>query len=179
MKTDSTGSTFVHVSIRISAKLRNRLNGEAKRRHIKLNSLINAILEKYDSFDKILESAKAIPLSEAFFVEILEITSIEEIESIGKKLGAKVVRQSFASQGIEFNLDNLIESYFEPLSEYSGWYQFNWRFVGTSRKLIFTDSHGPKWTAFLRRYHAAIIRSATGAEPDVTVENGVLTFTCR
>jgi hypothetical protein len=109
----------------------------------------------------------------------LEVISTEEIETIAKKLGAKVVRQSFASRGIEFNPNNLIESYFEPLSEYSGWYQFNWRFAGTSRKLIFTHSHGPKWTAFLRLYYAAIIGSATGVEPDVTVEGYVVTFTCR
>ncbi len=180
MKTDSSDSNvFIHASVRIPAQLRNRLNREAKQRHITLNSLINSILAKYDSFDKILEGTKAIPLSGAFFGELLEITSIEEIETIAKKLGAKVVRQSFASQGIEFNLDNLIESYFEPLSEYSGWYQFNWRFAGPNRKLIFTHTHGPKWTAFMRRYYAAIIRSATGVEPDVTVEYGVLTFTCR
>jgi len=179
VKTDSADSGFVHVSIRVSAKLRNRLNREAKHRHITLNSLINSILEKYDSFDKILQGAKAIPLSEAFFAEILEITPTEEIENIAKKLGAQVVRQSFASQGIEFNLDNLIEFYFEPLSEYSGWYQFNWSSAGTSRKLIFTHSHGPKWTAFLRRYYGGVIRSATGDEPDVTVEGSVLTFTCR
>lgn len=179
MKTDSTESGFVHVSIRISARPRTRLNREAKHLHVSLNSLINAILEKYDSFDKILQGANAIPLSEAFFVEILDVTSIDEIENIAKKLAAKVVRQSFASQGIEFNLDNLIEFYFEPLSEYSGWYQFNWRSEGTSHKLIFTHSHGPKWTAFLRQYYAAVIRSATGGEPYVTVEDAVLTLTSR
>jgi hypothetical protein len=178
MKTDSTDS-FVHISIRISAKQKDRLNREAKRRHITLNSLIISVLAKYDSFEKILESTKAIPLSGALFGELLEIISIEEIETIAKKLGAKVVRQSFAAQGIEFNLDNLIEFYFEPLSEHSGWYEFNWRLVGTNCKLIFTHSHGPKWTAFLRLYYAAIIRSATGAESDVTVEDGVLTFMSR
>jgi hypothetical protein len=179
VKTDSADSGFVHVSIRVSAKLRSRLNGEARHRHITLNSLINAILEKYDSFDKILLDAKAIPLSEAFFVEILELTSIEEIESIAKKLGAKVMRQSFASQGIEFNLDNLIEFYFEPLSEYSGWYQFNW---APRRHESQADLHAlarPEVDRILRRYYAVIIRSATGVDPDVTVEEGVITFTCR
>jgi hypothetical protein len=177
VKTDSSG--FVHVSLRIPEELRKRLNEEAKSRHITLNSLISAILAKYDAFDKILEGTNAIPLSEAFFEELLETTSMEEIESIANKLGAKVVRRSFAFRGIEFNLDNLIEFYFKPLSEHSGWYRFNAYVVGTNRKLVFTHSHGPKWTAFLRRYYAAIIRSATGVEPDATVEDGVLTFTCR
>jgi len=175
----SDSSIFIHVSVRIQVELKNQLNREAKRRHVTLNSLITSILAKYESFDKILEGTKAIPLSGALFEELLEVISTEEIETIAKKLGARVVRQSFASQGIEFNLANLIEFYFEPLSEYSGWYEFNWRFAGASRKLIFTHSHGPKWTAYLKVYYAAIIRSATGVEPNVTVEDGVLTFTCR
>ena len=180
MKTDSTDSSkFVHISLRISAKLRSRLKREAKRRHLTLNSYINEILARHDVFDKILETMKAIPLSEEFFRVWLQITSQEEMEDMAKSIGPKVVRRSFASRGIEFNLDNLIEFYFEPLSDYSGWYKLEWGFLGESRKLIFTHPHGPKWTAFLRRYHADLIRSATGAEPDVTVEEGVVTFTCR
>jgi len=180
VKTDSTDSSaFIHISVRISAKLRNRLKREAKRRHVTLNSLINEILARHDTFDKILETMKAIPLSEELFRAWLQRTSQEEMEGMAKNIGPSVVRRSFASRGIEFNLDNLIESYFEPLSDYSGWYQFEWDFVGASRKLIFTHSHGPKWTAFLRRYYAALIGAATGAEPSVTVEEGVVTFTCR
>ncbi len=180
MKTDSADSAkFVHISLRISEKLRSRLNREAKRRHLTLNSLISDILARHDVFDKILETTKAIPLSEEFFRVWLQKTPQDEMEDIAKSIGPKVVRRSYASRGIEFNLDNLIKFYFEPLSDYSGWYQFEWDFVGTSRKLIFTHSHGPKWTAFLRRYYAAIIRSATGSEPDVTVEEGVVTFTRR
>jgi hypothetical protein len=180
VKTDSTdSSTFVHISVRISVKLRNRLKREANRRHVTLNSLINEIIERHEVFDKIMETMKAIPLSEEFFRVWLQKTSQEDMEEMAKSIGPKVVRRSFASRGIEFNLDNLIEFYFEPLSDYSGWYLFEWDFVGESRKLIFTHPHGPKWTAFLRQYYGSLIRSAMGAEPDVTVEEGVVTFTCR
>lgn len=125
VKTDSDSGGFDHVSLRIRKQLRHRLKEEAKSRHVPLNSLINAILAKYDAFDKILEGTNAIPLSEAFFQELLETISIEEIESIANKLGAKVVRRSFAFRGIGFNLDNLIEFYFKPLSEHSGWYRLS------------------------------------------------------
>ena len=180
VKTDSTDSSkFVHISLRISTKLRSRLKREAKRRHLTLNSYINEILARHNVFDKILETMKAIPLSEEFFRVWLQKTSQEDMEEMAKSIGPKVVRRSFASRGIEFNLDNLIEFYFEPLSDYSGWYQFEWDFVGASRRLTFTHPHGPKWTAFLRRYYADLIRSATGTEPEVTVEEGVITFTCR
>lgn len=122
---DSDSTAFAHVSIRIPEALRIRLTHDAEQRSISLNSLIMAILAKYDSFDKIIEGTRAIPFSGAFVAEVLDITSIEEMESIAKKLGANVVKSSFALRGIPFNLDNLIKFYFEPLSQHSGWYTFN------------------------------------------------------
>jgi len=179
VKKDADADVFIHLSLRVPVRLMNRLKEESRHRNITLNSLINGILSKYDSFDKILEGTKAIPLSGAFFVELMEIATIDEMESIAKRLGARVVRQTFAFQGIEFDLENLIGFYFEPLSTYSGWYSFNTYFVGTSRKLIFKHSHGQKWTAFLKLYITAILRSATGTEPEVIIEDEVLTFTCK
>jgi len=179
VKKDADPDTFIHVSLRLPERLRNQLKKEAKHRNITLNSLINAVLSKYISFDKIVEGTNAIPLNGPFFREWLEITSTDQMESIAKNLGPKVVRQSFAFRGIDFNLDNLIEFYFEPVSAHSGWYLFNTYFEGTSRKLIFKHSHGPKWTAFLKLYVASILRSATGTEPEVTIEDEILTFTCK
>jgi hypothetical protein len=179
VKTDADSDTFIHVSLRVPERLRNQLKEEADDRNITLNSLINTIISMYISYNKILEVSDAMSFSGAFFQEWLEITSADQMEGIAKKLGPKVVRQIFAFQGVDFNLDNLIRYYFEPLSANSRWYLFNIHFEGSSRKLIFRHSHGPKWTAYLKPYYAAIIRSATGVEPGVTVEDGVLTFTCR
>lgn len=179
VKKDTDRHRFVHISLRIDEEIRNQLNDEAKRRSITLNSLVNTILSKYLSFDKILEATKAIPLSGSFLDELLEITSTEEMENIGKKLGPKVIRKSFAFRGIAFNLDSLTKFYFEPVSAYSGWYSFNSYFVGTTRILVFEHSRGPKWTTFLKQYVAGIIHSATGTEPEIAVVDETLTFTCK
>jgi len=77
---------------------------------------------------------------------------------------------------IDFNLDELIEHYFEPVSSYSGWYTFNTAMHGANRILMFRHSYGPKWSAFLKQYIASIIKSATGIEPEVTIEDGLVTF---
>ncbi len=139
MKKGAYSDTFIHVSLRLPTRLRNQLNEDAKRHNITLNSLLITILAKYITFDKILEGTKALPLIESIFRELLEIASLDQMESIAKKLSSKVVRQSFAFQGVDFNIDNLIEFYFQPLSDHSGWYQFNFRIEGTSRKLMFTQ----------------------------------------
>ena len=179
MKGDADRDTFIHVSLRVPERLRTQLKEEADHRNITLNSLINAIISMYISYNKILEVSEAISFSGAFFQEWLEITSTDQMQGIAEKLGPKVVRQIFAFQGIGFNLDNLIKYYLEPLSANSGWYLFNTYFEGTSRKLIFRHSHGPKWTGFLKRYIGSILRSATGTEPEINVEDAVLTFTCK
>lgn len=179
MKKDTERNRFVHIRLRIHEELRDQLNREAKRRNITLNSLIIAILSKCISFDMIIEAMKAVPLNRAFLDELLEIASTDELESIAKRLGPKVVRKSFAFRGIAFNLDNLVKFYFEPLSAYSGWYSFNTYFEGTTRILVFEHPLGQKSTAFLKRYIAGIIRSANGIEPEVTIEDETLTFTCK
>jgi len=179
VKKDADSDTFIHISLRLPERLRNRLKEEADHRKITLNSLINTIISMYVSYNRILEVSEAIPFSGALFQEWLEVTSSDHMEGMAKKLGPSVVRQIFAFQGIDFNLDNLIKYYFEPLSANSGWYLFNTYFEGMSRKVVFRHSHGPKWTAFLKRYIGSIIQSATGTEPEVTIEDETLTFTCK
>lgn len=181
MKKSASSTRFVHVSLRIPVGVRDQLVYDAQHHNITLNSLLNGILSKYLAYDKIVQGSGAIPLGAAFFREILEGASTDQLEAIARKLGEGIVRKSFSFQGIDFNLDNLIEFYFEPLSAHSGWYLFNTRNIQSlsgSRRLIFAHSHGPKWTAFLRRYLATIIRSASGREPEVSIEDDVLIFTC-
>jgi hypothetical protein len=173
------GKNFVHISLRLPTPLRNQLKEEAEHRKVTLSSLINTVLLNFVSFNKILASAKTIPVSGAFLRELIEVASTEQMESIGKKLGPKVVRQAFAFMGVPFSLDNVIKHYFEPLSSESGWYIFNTSFEGTNRKLMFSHSHGPQWTAFLKRYIAGIIYSATGSEPEIAIVDEMLTFTIR
>jgi hypothetical protein len=179
VKKDVDTDTFIHVSLRVPERLRNQLKEEAKHLNITLNSLINTIISTYIAYNRILEVSGAIPFSGTFFQEWLEVTSMDQMEGIAKKVGPKVVRQIFAFQGIDFNLDNLIKYYFEPVSANSGWYLFNTFFEGTSRKLILRHWHGPKWTAFLKRYIGSILCSATGTESEIVVDDETLTFICK
>jgi hypothetical protein len=106
-----------------------------------------------------------------------EIYNQADFAGITAICSQKVKHQTLRTR-MEFNLDNLIESYFEQLSAYSGWYSLN-TFEDASRKLIFAHSHGPKWIAFLKLYLARIKRSETGTEPEVTIGDEMLTFTCK
>jgi len=52
-------------------------------------------LPKYVNFDRIVEHEGSIILDRRIFMTIIESSSLEELESPGKKLGPKLVKQAF------------------------------------------------------------------------------------
>ena len=70
--------------------MRKQLKEEAKHRNITLNSLINAILAKYIFFDKIVEGMNAIPLSGAFFRELVWTLHFESAFRLSSHIGPVV-----------------------------------------------------------------------------------------
>jgi len=169
---------FVHVSFRIPTEVKAALEMEAKRRRTNVNSLVGQILAKYTSFDRIIEHIEAIPLNKPLFVGILDKIELGEMEEFGKELGPKLVKKTFAFLSLEFDIDGLIQNYFEPVSMYSRWYSFNVAGSGVNRRLLFEHPFGAKWSAFLKLYLGGIIRSATGSEPRINVDEGLVTIFC-
>jgi hypothetical protein len=96
------------------------------------------------------------------------------MERIGKELGPKLIKETFAFLGLSYDLESLIKNYFRPLSLFSGWYNFNISGSGRDRRLLFEHRHGPKWSAFLSQYVGGIIKAINGLEPRITVEDGLV-----
>lgn len=174
----SQGSKFEHISLRVDRETKAQLEKEARQRNINLNSLVNLILSKHVSFDRIVEHTEAIPLNKSLFIAILDNIQIEELERIGRELGPRVVKQTFAFLGLDFDLAGLIEHYFQPVSTFSRWYSFNVTGSGANRRLMFEHQYGRKWSAVLKQYIGGIIKSATGTEPKITVDDGLVTVFC-
>jgi hypothetical protein len=175
---EKSNERSVYLSIRMRRHLKDQLTADARRHKTNLNALINTTLEKHVSFDSISEHVRAIPVNQNLFAAMLESVSEERMEGIGIELGPRLIRNTFLFLNIKYDLDNLIEHYFEPLGSFSGWYNFSSTEGGPNRKLIFEHTHGPKWSAFLKRYIAGIIKAATGVEPRITLEDGLLVAYC-
>jgi hypothetical protein len=109
---------------------------------------------------------------------MLDSIQTEEMERLGRELGPRVVKQTFAFLGLNFDLEGLIEHYFQPVSSFSRWYTFNVVGSGANRKLMFEHQYGRKWSAFLKQYIGGIIKSATGTEPRITIDDGLVTGYC-
>ncbi len=170
----SRGSKFDHISLRVDHEIKTQIEKDAKKRKINLNSLINLILTKYVSFDSLIEQSEAVPLNKSLFMSILESIETEEMERIGKELGPVAVRQTFAFQGLNFDLEGLIEHYFQPVSSFTKCYTFNVVGTGASRRLMFQHQYGRKWSAFLKQYIGGMIKSATHTEPRIAIEDGLV-----
>jgi hypothetical protein len=109
---------------------------------------------------------------------LLNNVEVSELELLGRELGLRLVKKTFAFLNLDFDLDGLIKYFFRPLSTYSRWYSFNVAGSGTNRKLLFEHPYGSKWSAFMKHYLAGIIKSSTGMEPRITVDEELVTVFC-
>jgi len=169
---------YIHVSLRIPAELKTDLEGHARNQLVNFNSLVNRVLVKYTSFDRIAEHVGAIPLNGRLFAGMLENVPREEMERLGKELGSDLIQETFQFLGLEYDIRGLIKHYFEPMSMFSGWYKFTIVGTGPNRRLMFQHAFGPKWSAFLKAYVSSIIKAATGLDVRALADNHILTIYC-
>jgi hypothetical protein len=165
---------YVHVSLRIPTSTRNNLERYAQRQNANFNSLVSRVLIKYTSFDRVAEDVNAIPLNEALFSAMLEDVSVARLKQVGKEMGVRLIKQTFAFLDLESDIVGLIRHYFQPMSSFSGWYSFTVTGSGQNQKLMFEHRYGPKWSEFLKSYVSSIIETATGTEPRTTIEDGLV-----
>jgi len=165
---------FAHISVRIPENLRRELNREARRQHINLNALMNRILTKYVNFDRIVEHEHSIVLDRRIFLPMVEASSREGLENLGKKLGPRLVKQTFEFFDIEPTIEGLVSRYFEPMGAYSGRYQSNIVGSGPDLKLILEHDYGIKWSAFLAEYTKGVVKSLLGTEPKIELDDDLI-----
>jgi len=169
----------VHISLRVPSELREELQREGSRRKINFNSLGNRILEKYLSFDRLVEHEHSVVIERKVFLGILEEVPVESLAELGKKLGPQVVKESFEFFGIPLTLDNLISNYFTPIGAFSDNYECNATGSTPNLKLILAHEYGDKWSIFLREYASGIIESILGTKPKVLAGVDTVTIEFR
>jgi hypothetical protein len=167
---------YVHVSVRIPITVKLALDEDVKLKHMNFNSLVSYVLTKYTTFDKIAEHVHVIPLNLPLFSGVLQEMPVDRLIQLGRELGPKLIKQTFTFLGLEYDVDGLIQHYFEPMSYFSGWYTFTVIGSGQNRRLLFEHPHGPKWSAYLKTYISSIIKAATGVEPRSTADDNIVTI---
>jgi hypothetical protein len=164
----------VHVSLRIPTEMRDELLREGDRQRVNFNSLGNRILERYLSFDRIIEYNRSVVMEREVLSAILDRVATEDLERIGREFGPRLVKESFSYYGISPTLSNLVTKYFEPAGRYSGRYDFNLVGTASQPKLVLMHRYGKKWSSLMKEYTAGVIESILGERPKIEADSDIV-----
>ncbi len=163
------------ITLRLPNSVSNTLKKEAEKRDLPLNALITKILYKNVSFDMQINALPSITMSDFLFSRLIEKISYEDLVVIAKE-GPDAIRKLFAIQGIDYNLNEIIENHFVMMSKYCGWFSFTSNIKNDKHRLIFETQLGPKWTQFLDLYVNSILESLKIKIDEKTIHENIIVF---
>src|SRR5574342_630734 len=163
------------VTLRLPNQVLEILKKEAEKKDLTLNALVTKILFKNASFELHVKAIPNITIPPEIFIEFINKCDNSTIEEIAKN-GPAIVRKLFRILGLEYDLDNIIYSYFEMVGKYCEWYSFTHEKKYNKHRLVFNTVLGPKWTNFLSIYAKSILESLRIRVDEASVNDGVIVF---
>jgi len=152
----------VNRTFRIRAEWDDFLRKEASRRGISVNVLMNLIIRRCASFDKLARGYNVVSMTKRAFHEIIEVIPLETLALVGEKTGANDIRNILDMIGLPSNYDSinyLITRHFggpDDAMWFRGYYH--------NRKNVdvFHLQHdiGRGWSVYLQNYFASYLKSS-------------------
>lgn len=167
--------TTNRVTLRLPNQVLEVLKKEAEKKDLTLNALVTKILFKNTSFELHVKAVPNMTIPHEIFIEFINKSNNSTIEEIAKN-GPSIVKKLFRILGLEYNLDNMIYSYFEMIGKYCEWYSFSHQIKHNRCRLVFNTMLGSKWTVFLSIYVKSILESLKVRVDEVSVNDGVIVF---
>lgn len=175
MESQRTAFQTNRITVRLPTRLFEELRKEADSKDLPLNSFVAKLLNRHVSFDSRFEMMPNVLTSQFLFSAIIETMDDESMIRIAK-LAPGMVRKLAAVGGWKYDVDNVIENYFTPISKYCSWYQFKHKAERADYTLIFETAMGPKWARFVQMYVKAILQSLKVHISEESLENDVIIF---
>lgn len=167
--------TTNRVTLRLPNQVLEILKGEAEKKDLTLNALVSKILFKNISFDLQVKAMPNITIPPEIFIEFINKSDNSAIEEIAKN-GPALVKKLFRILGLSFDLDNVINNYFEMVGKYCEWYKFSHQIKHNRYRLVFNTMLGSKWAIFLSIYAKSILVSLKIHLDEESVNDGVIVF---
>lgn len=164
-----------HMTLRLPLRVSQILKKEAEKRDLPLNALITKILFKNVTYDMHVNTLPAVTISDVLFSRIIEKVDGIHLEEIAKE-GPDIIRKLFAIQGIEYNLQEIMDKHFVIMGKYCGWYSFNNTGNKEKYRLVFETQLGSKWIKFLMMYVTNILESLKIKIDDKLVHGDIMIF---
>jgi len=152
----------VNRTFRIRAEWDDFLRKEAARRGISVNVLMNLILRRCASFDKLARGYNVVSMTKRAFHEIIKVIPLETLALAGEKTGANDIRNIMDMIGLPLNSDSFN-------------YLFTRHFGGPDDAMWFRGYHhnrknvdvfnlqhdlGRGWSVYLQNYFASYLKSS-------------------
>jgi hypothetical protein len=148
-------------TFRIKAEWDDILKKEAERQGISVNHLVNSILQKYSSFDRLARSSNFISLTKHVFMEILKGISLESLAQAGENTGQKDIQDILDMLGLPSDNESFthITSKLFGASDYAAWFNC-YRSVQENRTFLHLQHDlGRGWSVFLQHYFLSYLKS--------------------
>jgi hypothetical protein len=167
-----------YLSLRLPTDVKLSLDADSKKEQVNVNMLVNRLLAKHVSFDRIADQLDMVPINRALLCGLVEGCPQDIIEQLGKELGPRVAKHTFSYLGRETTLDNLIEAYIEPMGLHSKWFVFSAAMENSKKRLVFKHSYGEKWSRFLSQYLVAMVKTTTKFDPKFESDDEMVVIYC-
>lgn len=164
-------------TIRLTGKLDELLQDDAKEKNLSVNGLVNRIMTRYMEWDRYISKFGFVSIASETFRAILEEVGDEKIENIAKELGQQMPQAVTLFWFKELNLETFLKT-ITLYSKYSGLHKIE---IEMNKDCIITFHHelGKKWSVFLSHFLSQFVESTVGVVPQVETTNSLIVVRVR
>jgi len=148
-------------TFRVKAELDDVLKNEAERQGVSVNHLVNSILQKYASFDRLARNGNFITLTKHAFGEILKAIPLERLAQAGDNAGQKDIQDVLDMLGLPKDSESFthIVTKLFGASDCAMWFNC-YRSIQENRAFLHLQHDlGRGWSVFLQHYFLSYIKS--------------------
>jgi hypothetical protein len=148
-------------TFRIKAELDDVLKNEAERQGVSVNHLVNSVLQKYASFDRLARNGNFITLTKHVFGEILKDIPLERLAQAGDNAGQKDIRDVLDMLGLPKDYESFthIVTKLFGASDRAMWFNC-YRSIQENRAFLHLQHDlGRGWSVFLQHYFLSYLKS--------------------
>ena len=148
-------------TFRIRAEWDDFLRSEAERRGISVNVLMNLILRRSASFDKLARGYNVISLTKRAFREVIKGIPVEHLALAGEKTGANDIQNILDIIGIPSNYDSfdyLVTRHFGG-SDNAMWFSCYRHFHKNVDVFHLQHDLGRGWSVYLQNYFLSYLKT--------------------
>ncbi|HJT10077.1 MAG TPA: hypothetical protein VJ771_04770 [Candidatus Nitrosotalea sp.] len=146
---------MTNFSLRIDEEIFEKIKKLADSENNSVNHVINNLLEKSTIWNIHASSAGWIPMPKMLLMELIEMYSYEQIESLARKLGKEIARDILLFTHCKYDVDSWID--FLKIRASIAGFQFSEQRDGKIISFVLHHGMGKKWTVWFKSFYEMVL----------------------